>query len=589
MLDAFVTAHPGSVAAIEGANEVNLWPATYNGGTSLADQAALQQAFYAAVRADPNLSGIPVYNLSMAYTDPTQFAQLGNLSSVANYANDHAYISDSSTPAAGLAYLLPFSQLDAPGLPTVITETGYETNPADTYSGVDQTVQAKLTLDTLMDAFKDGVAQTYLYELFDEGGQNFGLFNSDGTPKLAATAIHDLTTILSDPGNTSSFTPGSLSYAVPDLPANGNQLLLEKSSGAFDLVLWAEAQIWNPTTQSEVVAPTETSTVEFGQTQKLVLVFDPLQGTTPIAVYSNVQSIQVTLTDHPIIVELPSATPTLATPAITGDAITNANVLTLTGTAVANSTVIVYDGATQLGIATVNSGGAWSFVTGALANGAHSLTALDTDATGDISQSSAALQVTVGTQTAPVVASAATSGAGISNGNGDLNAGHVVTLTLTMSEAVTVAGGTPTLTLNDGGTATYTGGSGSKALTFTYTVAAGQNTPDLTVSTVNLNGATITDSAGNSANFTGTLTPPGTLQIDTTPPAAPAIANDTVNANNSVTLTGTAEANSTVTVYDGQTVLGTTAANASGSLDLHHRDAGERLPGLHRNRNRRRR
>ena len=52
-----------------------------------------------------------------------------------------------------------------------------------------------------------------------------------------------------------------------------------------------------------------------------------------------------------------------------------------------------------------------------------------------------------------------------------------------MSEAVTVntTGGTPTLTLNDGGTATYTGGSGTNALTFSYTVAAGQNTSDLTV------------------------------------------------------------------------------------------------------------
>ena len=58
-----------------------------------------------------------------------------------------------------------------------------------------------------------------------------------------------------------------------------------------------------------------------------------------------------------------------------------------------------------------------------------------------------------------------------------------------MSEAVTVntAGGTPTLTLNDGGTATYTGGSGTSALTFSYTVAAGQNTADLAVTAVNVN------------------------------------------------------------------------------------------------------
>ena len=102
--------------------------------------------------------------------------------------------------------------------------------------------------------------------------------------------------------------------------------------------------------------------------------------------------------------------------------------------------------------------------------------------------------------------------------SGDLDAGKTVTLTLNLSEAVTVAGGTPTLTLNDGGTATYTGGSGTDALTFSYTVAAGQNTADLTVTAVNLNSATITDGAGNAANLSLTgLTQTGP-QIDTTTP-----------------------------------------------------------------------
>lgn len=52
------------------------------------------------------------------------------------------------------------------------------------------------------------MSATYLYELFDRDSSasntnpeaNFGLFNSDGTPKLAATAIHNLTTILADDG-----------------------------------------------------------------------------------------------------------------------------------------------------------------------------------------------------------------------------------------------------------------------------------------------------------------------------------------------------------------------------------------------------
>ena len=68
-----------------------------------------------------------------------------------------------------------------------------------------------------------------------------------------------------------------------------------------------------------------------------------------------------------------------------------------------------------------------------------------------------------------------------------------------MSEAVTVntSGGTPTLTLNDGGVATYTGGSGTNALTFSYTVAAGQNTSSLAATAVNLNGATVINANGN--------------------------------------------------------------------------------------------
>ena len=55
--------------------------------------------------------------------------------------------------------------------------------------------------------------------------------------------------------------------------------------------------------------------------------------------------------------------------------------------------------------------------------------------------------------------------------------------------------------INDGGVATYTGGSGSNTLTFSYTVLAGQNTPDLMASGFNSNGANITDGAGNSANL----------------------------------------------------------------------------------------
>ena len=149
--------------------------------------------------------------------------------------------------------------------------------------------------------------------------------------------------------------------------------------------------------------------------------------------------------------------------------------------------------------------------------------------------------------------------------SGDLGTGKTVTFTLALSEVVTVAGGTPTLTLNDGGTATYVSGSGTNTLTFGYTVGAGQNISSLAATAVSLHSATISDGAGNGANLSlSGLTQQGP-QIDTTAPAAPVIANDAINANNSVTVSGTAEANSTVTVYDGLAALGTTTASAAGA------------------------
>ncbi|HYM03735.1 MAG TPA: hypothetical protein VET85_12365, partial [Stellaceae bacterium] len=127
----------------------------------------------------------------------------------------------------------------------------------------------------------------------------------------------------------------------------------------------------------------------------------------------------------------------------------------------------------------------------------------------------------------PTISSVTTSGAGISNGNGDLDAGKTVTLTVTFSEAVAVdtANGVPALRLNDGGIATYAGGSGTNALTFTYTVAAGQNTPDLAVRSLALNGGTIEDLAGNNAVLAGAArNPPGILRIDTTAPTVTHVA-----------------------------------------------------------------
>ena len=153
-------------------------------------------------------------------------------------------------------------------------------------------------------------------------------------------------------------------------------------------------------------------------------------------------------------------------------------------------------------------------VTGVNLNGA---TVYDSNVTADTADLSGVAAFTTGPQVdtlAPMVSSVLANPA-----NGDLGIGATVTLTVTFSETVIVSG-SPYLALNDGAHATFVGGSGSNALTFTYTVAAGQNTADLTVTGLSTNGGTIRDGAGNNAVLSGAVTNPlGVLQIDTKPPA----------------------------------------------------------------------
>ena len=88
--------------------------------------------------------------------------------------------------------------------------------------------------------------------------------------------------------------------------------------------------------------------------------------------------------------------PTIATPTNN----TNGG-LNLTGTAEANSVVTVYDGTTKLGTATTNSSGAWSYTTGTLATGSHSLTARAADAAGNTGAASAVVTASTGTSPTP--------------------------------------------------------------------------------------------------------------------------------------------------------------------------------------------
>jgi hypothetical protein len=323
----------GALLSFEGPNEPNNFTITYNGqvgggsGTWV-PVAEFQRDIYAGVQADRVLKSYPVFHVSEAgaevdnvglqwLTIPTGAGTSMPVGTAyADYANTHNYVSgnchqyidnvawqaaepklngcwDGMWGEYHRTWLGGFpgsavSQL--PSVPRVTTETGWDsvTDPGG------EDIQGKVLSNLYLDQFAEGWSYTFIYELGDgEGGSgNQGLFHSDWTPKLSATYIHNLTTILSDPGP--SIPPGTLTYSIPSEPDTVHDMLMQKSNGVFELAVWGEQ-----------VSGSNNVTVRFGgNTVSTVNVYDVTLGATPIQTLTGVKGVTLQLTDHALIVEV---------------------------------------------------------------------------------------------------------------------------------------------------------------------------------------------------------------------------------------------------------------------------------------------
>ncbi|MDT8316220.1 carbohydrate-binding domain-containing protein [Roseomonas mucosa] len=324
--------------SLEGPNEVNYWEATLNGVGGIAGARAVQKLIADYVSSSAALKDVPIINFSVAASDSGSFAAYGDNSANADYGNAHIYYGGGATSYSVLSTYVPMANQMNPGQQMVITESGYPTQTSGAGNqGVSEAVQAKYTLNLLLDTYKLGYAATYLYELVDSFQDptdtnqeaHYGLFNYDWSAKPVAVAIHNLTTILSDTGSTAeSFTTGTLGYSVSGLPATGNTLLLEKSSGTYELAVWNEQKLWDSATLSEIAAKSTTVTVTLDHTFGTVKVYDPLLGTEAQSIYSNVSQLQISLTDHPLVIEMADAKSVAISPGGTTST-TDAHTITL--------------------------------------------------------------------------------------------------------------------------------------------------------------------------------------------------------------------------------------------------------------------
>ncbi|SKC70472.1 calcium-binding protein [Paraburkholderia hospita] len=306
---------PGSIAAIEGFNEIDNFPIPYRGLTGAAAGLAAQREIYARVRGTKELAGVPVYDLTGFDTRTVE-----TRADSADYANQHAYPQNGNQPTynspGGSWIPAAIYSVKKFNLPIVITEFGYFSMPQSGWYmiGVDEATQAKAILNGYMDSAAAGVKRVYVYELLDEksdpqnksGEMHFGMFRFDNSPKPVAHAVRNLTTILkaSTTSRVKDAARSTLSYTLSDMPPSANSLLLQKKDGRFVLVLWNESQIWDRAKGTPVTMPPARVNVDFGATARRVDVYDPLVSAAPIASQRDVRQLPVDVPDHVILLEV---------------------------------------------------------------------------------------------------------------------------------------------------------------------------------------------------------------------------------------------------------------------------------------------
>ena len=218
---ALAKAVPGSVQSVEGRNEINNRATVYGGFT---DTGGFDQSNRSAIHeymrdlvgtVHTMLPGVPV----LAHTD------IHSTWAPADYANAHAYDGDTDSFPDYWPYTVAGEMKAAmPGAPQALTEFGSKTTGR----------QARLLPQWIADALLNGIDRMWLYELRDESGDPYGLFDANWNDRGAVAPIASLNALFADTGP--AFTPAPLNVTTSD--DGVNSVLIAKSDGSYVHLIW---------------------------------------------------------------------------------------------------------------------------------------------------------------------------------------------------------------------------------------------------------------------------------------------------------------------------------------------------------------
>jgi hypothetical protein len=274
-------------------------------------------AFLPLLDAASNSTKLPVVGPS--FQMQLGYASAPNIAPLINFNNLHVYFDGRNPGSTGwgegdpegnfygsFAWWIDQGNLDAPGTPDMITETGYMAYPTATQAGtIPESVEASYIPRTALLSFIKGIKRTFIYELVDEASTTgYGLLANDFSEKPAFTALKSLIATLQDPG--ASFNPGSLNYSVTGNTNTMQNLLLQKRDGSYWLVLWLEQSSYDATNNAPTPVTPQNVTLSIGAGYEFgnLIQFDTTGNAASNALSTSGYTAPLTISDQISIVQI---------------------------------------------------------------------------------------------------------------------------------------------------------------------------------------------------------------------------------------------------------------------------------------------
>ncbi len=305
LLEEIETLSGRTIESIEGPNEMDVseesdWPSidrTYQG------------ELYSAVRSIKGLNAIKVLGPSLAFASNS--SKIGDLSGQLDNGNLHPY------PAGKIPSTIFPNQIDLEEIVCddkgiVFTESGYHNaiNEHNNQPGVSEAAAAKYIPRLFLEDFAHGVPRTYLYEFMDEEPEpgltnpqmHWGLIRANGSEKPGFIVLKNLIAELGDKTKTANLQPLAWSISLDD--AHIHHLLLQKSDGTYDLVLWQEIPSYDLQGHTDIKNSALSVALTLERTARNITIYDPVIQAKPVHTWNDVKTVPLEIPDYPVVVEL---------------------------------------------------------------------------------------------------------------------------------------------------------------------------------------------------------------------------------------------------------------------------------------------